>query len=218
MKQNNEKSLKNIGIQFFADEPAPTEPPADPDPPAPTEPKPAEPPATKTYTQEQINTMMANEKRTARQAIFKELGFEFKDDKSYKEVLKGIKQTLDAGKTQAQLDAEAKATAEAAQAEAESKAAMLEIKVEALSAGANPKYLDDLIALVMTKVSDTNTPKMVLEALKPQYPVFFDGDEGSSGTGSPTNPRRVQNNGQDGLGKRLAKAHKTTVKSSYFKT
>ena len=94
MKLNERNTLRGIGLQFFADPPA--DPPAD----QPTDP-PSDPPAGKSYTQEQINNMMANEKRTARQALLKELGFDIKDDQNYKDAIKNIKATLDASKTRA---------------------------------------------------------------------------------------------------------------------
>ena len=197
--------------------PAPTEP-TPPAPPAPAEPPaPADPPAGKTYTQEQLNTMMANEKRTARNAILKELGFDIKDDKNFKDTMKNIKDTLDAGKTQAQLDAEAKAAAETAKAEAETKAAKLEMKVAALAAGVNPEYLDDIIVLAQAKVSETNTVDKVMEEFKTKYPAFFKESSGGSGTGSSTNPPRKPPAGTEGLGQRLAKVNKPAAKSSYFK-
>lgn len=179
----------------------PTEPPAPPTPP--TEPS-AEPTSGKTYTQEQLNSMMANEKRTARQAILKELGFDIKDDKNFKDTLKNIKATLDAGKTQAQLDAEAKA-------------AKLEMKVAALAAGVNPEYLDDTIVLAQSKVSETMPVEKVMEEFKTKYPSFFAEASGGSGTGRSNNPPRKPPAGTESLGQRLAKVNKPTAKSSYFK-
>ena len=93
MKGTNKSELKNIGLQFFADPPA-NDPPASPpasDPKTQTPPTPTEPPAGKSYTQEQLNSMMANEKRTARQALLKELGFDVKDDKGFQDTLADIK-------------------------------------------------------------------------------------------------------------------------------
>ena len=57
----------------------------------------------KTYTQEQINSMMAAEKRTARNALLKELGFEGIKDENYKDTVAGIKKTLDAVKPSSSL-------------------------------------------------------------------------------------------------------------------
>lgn len=225
MEQNNRETLKGLGLQFFAD-PAPTEPPADPKPadpqpnpnPAPADPKPADPATGKTYTQEQLNTLMANEKRTARQALLKELGFDLKDEKGYKETVANIKKTLDAGKTQQQLDAEAKTRAEQEAAEERTARMKLEMKVAALTAGVNPEYLEDVITLAQTKVTDTMPADKVFAELKTKYPTFFGESSGGSGTGNPTNPARNKGgNASEGLGQRLAKANKPVAKSSYFK-
>ena len=175
----------------------------------------------KSYTQEQINSMMANEKRTARQAILKELGFEVSDDKGFTTTMAEIKKSLDAGKTQQQLDQEAKKTAEAKQHEAEAKAATLELKVAALAAGVQADALDDVITLAQAKVSETMPIDKVLADLKTKYPALFGEAQGASksGTGNPNNPARNKAGTQgDSLGKRLAQTNKTTAKSTYFKT
>lgn len=216
MEENIRDPLKGIGLQFFAE--PPTEPPAEP----PAEP-PTEPPAVKTYTQEQLNSMMANEKRTARQAILKELGFDIKDDKSFKDTLKGIKATLDAGKTQAQLDAEAKAVAETARAEAEKRALLAEAKVEVLSAGCKPEYLDDVITLALKRVSDDKNLAAVVKEMKEdsKYLAFF-GEYGSSsgdkGTGGGSGFRKKGGLEKKGnLGSRLgAQVVNNTAKNPYF--
>lgn len=168
------------------------------------------------YTQEQLNTMMANEKRTARQAFLKALGIELKEGEKYEDAIKRVKTTLDAGKTQAQLDSEAKKAAETARDEANAKASRLEMQVAALKAGVNPDSVEDVITLALGKVNDNTTIEQVLTSLKEKYPAFFGEDKGSSGTGGSTNPKRKQSAGAEGLGQRLAKAHKTSVKSSYF--
>jgi hypothetical protein len=211
MKQNERDSLKHVGIQFFA------ESSEDPEPAPQPEPAPIETPAGKTYTQEQLNSMMANEKRTARQALLKELGFDIKDDKDYRNTVKSIKDSLDAGKTQQQLDAEARSAAETAQAQAEAKATRLEMKVAALSAGVNPEFLDDVIVLAQSKVSEDMPVDKVLAEFKTKYPAFFKESSSNSGTGRPNNPARKGTAGTEGLGKRLAKSNKPSEKSAYFK-
>ena len=218
MKQNK-KNLLRIGLQFFAD--PGTEPGTEPQPgadPGATEPTPATPPEGKTYTQEQLNALMANEKRTARNAILKELGFDVKDDKGYKATMADIKKTLDAGKTEQQLDKEAAQNAQAAQAAAESKAAALEMKLAAISKGVKPEYVEDVIALITPKISETNTIENLLEDYAKKYPVFFGEGSNDSGTGSSINPPKKTAGGES-LGQRLAKSHKsnTTAKSTYFK-
>lgn len=222
-----QNTLKHIGLQFFADPPAPPAPPTPPaeppEPPTPpTPPVPPTPPKGTEYTQEQLNAMMANEKRTARQALLKELGLaevDVKDDKTYKAALAEVKKTLDAGKTQAQLDAEARKTTEADLIAERAKNAALAAKIAAIGAGVNPKFVDDVIVLANTKVTDTNTLDKVLESFKTLYPTFFDASETDPGTGKPIKPPRKPPNPGESLGQRLAKQTKSTApqKSSYFK-
>lgn len=168
------------------------------------------------YTQEQINTMMANEKRTARQALLKSLGIELKEGEKYEDAIKRVKGTLDAGKTQAQLDAEAKTKAEDERDEANKKVSDLETKVAALSVGAKPESLDDVITLAQAKVSSGKTIEDALKELKEKYPVLFGESDKNNGTGNSTNPPRKGAN-TEGLGQRLAKNSKHSVKSTYFK-
>ena len=170
----------------------------------------------KNYTQAQINAMMANEKRTARQAILKELGFEFKDDASFDETIKGIKSTLDAGKTEQQRDKEAKDKAEGEAKDANARAAAAEMKVSALTAGVNPTRLDDMILLAQAKIAKGQTADQAFADLKKDYPDAF-GTEASGGTGSHVNPAKKTGDDGESRGARLAKQNKAPAKSSYFK-
>ena len=169
------------------------------------------------YTQEQLNTMMANEKRTARQALLKSLGIELKEGEKYEDAIKRVKSTLDAGKTQAQLDAEAKTKAEGERDEANKKVSALETKVAALSAGVKPESLDDVITLAQAQVLAGKTLEDALKNLKEKYPVLFGEADKNNGTGSPNNPARNKGGNTESLGQRLAKNSKHTVKSTYFK-
>lgn len=169
------------------------------------------------YTQEQLNTMMANEKRTARQAILKSLGIELKEGEKYEDAIKRVKTTLDAGKTQAQLDAEAKTKAEGERDEANKKVSALETKVAALSAGVKPESLEDVITLAQAQVLAGKTLEDALKNLKEKYPVLFGETEKNTGTGNPNNPARNKGGNTESLGQRLAKNSKHAVKSTYFK-
>lgn len=170
----------------------------------------------KTYTQTQINSMMANEKRTARQALLKELGFDVKDDQSFADTVAGIKKTLDAGKTQQQLDQEAKNKAEGEAKDANARAALAEMKVSALVAGVKPDRLDDMIILAQAKIAGGQKADQAFADLKKNYPDAF-GIESSGGTGNHVNPANKSGNDGENRGTRLAKQNKTSVKSSYFK-
>lgn len=204
----HKSKLRNIGLQFFAE---PGGDPGNQDGDSGNQGNQG-----KSYTQDQINTMMATEKRTARQALLKELGFEVKDDKSFKDTLKSIKDTLDAGKTQAQRDKEAKEAAESERDEANSKVNNLQLRIDALSAGVKADCLDDAITLAKTHITEENPASKVFEEFKEKYPMFYGESSGGRGTGNPNNPPR-HNNGEEGLGKRLAQASKPVTKSSYFK-
>ena len=173
----------------------------------------------KHYSQQELNNLLANEKRTARNALLKELGFDIKDDKSYKDTVSNIKKTLDAGKTQQQLDKEAKEEAEAARGEAEGKVADLELQVAALKLGVNPEYLDDIIALARPKIDENHPLDKVMEELKKRYPDSFGAGSPDKGTGNPANPKRHSSKDNPGsYGQGLAKANgKSSAKSSYFK-
>lgn len=170
----------------------------------------------KNYTQAQINAMMANEKRTARQALLKELGFEVGDDQSYTTTVANIKKTLDAGKTQQQLDQEAKNKAEGEAKDATARAELAEMKVSALTAGVNPKRLDDMIILAQAKIVKGQTADQAFADLKKDYPDAF-GAEASGGTGSHVNPAKKTGDDGENRGSHLAKQNKPSVKSSYFK-
>lgn len=170
----------------------------------------------KNYTQAQINSMMANEKRTARQALLRELGFEIGDDQSYQTTVANIKKTLDAGKTQQQLDQEAKTKAEGEAKDANARAALAEMKVSALTAGVKPDRLDDMIILAQAKIAGGQQADQAFADLKKNYPDAF-GVESSGGTGSHVNPANKTGNDGENRGTRLAKQNKTSVKSSYFK-
>lgn len=172
--------------------------------------------AGKTFTQEQVNAMMANEKRTARNALLKDLGYEVKDGAKVADVVATVKGILDQGKTQQQLDKEAKENAESAKVAAESKAATLQAQVDVMKAGVKADYVDDAITMLLPKVTEEKPLTKLLEEYKTKYPVWF-GEGSSSGTGSPTNPPRGKGGETGGMGKRLAQTNKTQAKSSYFK-
>lgn len=173
------------------------------------------PAGSRTFTQEEVNSMMAGEKRSARAALLKELGYEVKDGK-YTEVIGTIKGILDQGKTQQQLDKEARDKAEGDKTAAEAKAASLQAQVDVMKAGVKPDYVDDVIAMLLPRVTEAKPLSKLLEDYKTKYPAWF-GEAGSSGTGSATNPPSKGTNQDGAMGKRLAQSINGPAKSSYFK-
>lgn len=169
----------------------------------------------KTFTQEQVNAMMAREKNSARSAILKELGYEVKDGK-YQETVSAIKGILDQGKTQQQLDQEARQKAEGDLTAERNRANNLQAQIDAMKAGVKPDYVDDAIALLSPRVTDDKPLSKLLEESKTKYPNWFGESGGSNGTGNSTNPARNKGNESGSMGKRLAQSNKSASKSSYF--
>ena len=170
----------------------------------------------KTFTQEDVNRMMANEKRSARSALLKELGYEVKDGK-YAETIATVKGILDSGKTQQQLDQEARTTAENSLAAEKSKTSALQARVDVMTAGVKPEFVDDAIAMLLPQVTEQKPLSKLLEEYKTKYPAWYGESSGSGGTGNSTKNGRNTGGTQSGLGKRLAESNKSAAKSSYFK-
>ena len=170
----------------------------------------------KTFTQEDVNRMMANEKRTARSALLKELGYEVKDGK-ITETIATVKGILDSGKTQQQLDQEARTTAENNLAAEKSKTSALQARVDVMMAGVKPEFVDDAIAMLLPQVTEQKPLSKLLEEYKTKYPAWYCESSGSGGTGNSTKNGRNTGGTQSGLGKRLAESNKSAAKSSYFK-
>lgn len=170
----------------------------------------------KTFTQEDVNRMMANEKRTARSALLKELGYEVKDGK-ITETIATVKGILDQGKTQQQLDQEARTTAETNLAEERSKNSALQARVDVMTAGVKPEFVADAIAMLLPQVTEQKPLSKLLEEYKTKYPAWYGESSGSGGTGNSTKNGRNTGGTQSGLGKRLAESNKSAAKSSYFK-
>lgn len=208
----NEKSkLKGIGLQFFAEGGEGGEPGAggaggNPDNGGSGGPggKGGEGGGTqtKTFTQEEVNRMLANEKRQGRQAALKALGLDPND----KDAEKKAKAILDTQKTQAEKDAEALTTEKNARAEAEAKALAAERKLAVLTTGCKAEFVEEVFALASAKVNDSTDFEAALKAVKEKCPAFFEG-ESDPGTGGGQGHRRKKTETKSGaLGSRLAQS------------
>lgn len=168
----------------------------------------------KTFTQDEVTQMMAKEKRQGRAQILKELGFENSEDAkkaitNYNEYLKT--QKSDTELMQEQLENEKKA-----RSEAESKFLTVQNKMTALNQGVKTEYVEDILQLASSKVTQEKSFDDVITEMKAdtKYSSFFKVE--NQGTGNnPGNKSKVVN--AEGLGARLAasRSNKNT-KSSYF--
>lgn len=176
----------------------------------------------KTFTQEEVNRMMAKEKREGKLSVLKELGVE--DVKNAKEGLKKYQEYLDAQKTEAQRAQEEAQRLAEEKAELEKKALMADLQVSALKSGIKADFLDDAIILAQNKKTDNTTYEDIFNELKQTYPNFAGTatTPAPKGTGNMPKPTAGQQQATaDDYGKRLAEARlaqKTvTNKGNYFK-
>ena len=186
-------------------------------------------PAGKTFTQEQVTKMMTKEKNQGRAAAMKELGIDPKDTKA----MVMVKALLDSQKTDEQKDAEKLSAEAAALAEAEQRAVKAEAKAEAMQLGVQPKFVEDVVTLALSKLTDDGDLKTLIGELKIKYPVWFEESEedgkddkkdkkkvGQKGTGSSikdADKKKGAGDEEKGLGARLAAQRKSAApKSSYW--
>lgn len=156
----------------------------------------------KQFTQTEVSRMMANEKRQGRNAAFSELGIDPNDTAT----MNMLKAFLSAQKTPEQQNAEQLQAQQIKNAELEHKAKVAEAKAEALMMGADPQYVDDIITIAVSKVTETTDIKSVLTEMKTKYSVWFGGQQNGTQTGNQNggngnNQNRQQNQtGQNGTG------------------
>lgn len=182
----------------------------------------------KTFTQEQVNRMMTREKNQGRNAVYKELGIDPNDQKAVAQ----FKEYIVNQKTEEQKAAEQKAEESAKQAENERRIVVAEAKAEAMMMGVKKQFVEDAVALALSKMTDDNDIKTILGELKTKYPVWFgeDADDdkeedkkgktGQKGTGSSVKGvDKGTKKGEEGksLGARLAAQRKSNSnKASYW--
>lgn len=140
----------------------------------------------KTFTQDQVSRMMTREKRQGMAAVYKELGIDPKDTKA----VAMVKALIASQKTDEQKAAEQQAENDAKAREAEERAVKAEIKAEAMVQGIKREFVDDMVALVMSKKTDDSDVKTLIGEYKKKYPAWFedgsddDDDDGKAGKGA----------------------------------
>lgn len=182
----------------------------------------------KTFSQAQVTRMMTREKNQGRAAALRELGIDPNDKKA----ISLVKALIDSQKSEEQKAAEKAAEEASKVSEAEQRAAIAEAKAEAMMAGIKKQYVEDAVALAMTKVSDEHTLKDIFAEFKTKYSIWFDDDAeddddddkakkdvGKKGTGSSIKTsKELSGKGKkdDNLGARLAAQRKATSSKKSF--
>ena len=173
-------------------------------------------PQTKTFTQEDVNRMMAAEKEQGRRSILKELGVE--DITSAKDALQKYQEHLNSQKTELQQAQESQAKLQSEYASAIARANKAENCITAMRLGANSESLDDLVTIATSKVTEGKTFEAVLTEMKSNsaYAGFFTSSVGT-GNGGMKNENVPQGNSSVDLAKSLAEKSINKQKSNYFK-
>lgn len=214
-----ENSIKTIGFQFFAEGSEPGKG-SENTPESPPSGNPDQGKDGKTFTQEEVNRLLKSERGSAKKSLLRELGVD--DAKTAKEGLEKYREILDKDKSEADKARDGLSAESKARAEAEKRALMAEAKVEALSAGCSPEYLDDLITLALGRVTDDKDLSTVIKEMKgdSKYQAFFNMDHTpeDKGTGGGGGYRRKPSSDKKGsLGSRLGEqVAKSAGKNPYF--
>lgn len=176
----------------------------------------------KTYTDKELQAMMAKEKKQGKNAgkneLMKELGIE--NLAEFKKNLEDFNKYQEDKKTESEKQNDKLNSANSDKTKAEQRAKVAEAKLDAIKNGVNPKYVDDVISIALNKVDDDNTLEDVIEGMKETHKFYFsDNDEGEDTKGTGTNPKNKKVPTKvGGIGERLAKtkAGAGTTKSLYF--
>lgn len=168
----------------------------------------------KTFTQAEVNALMAKEKDQGRRAILKELGVT--DVKSAKDGLDKYKEYIESQKTELQKAQDAVGQAEKDKIDLQQQLNDSNQRLTVLMSGCNPNSVTDVCVLARARVTESVTFEQAIEKIKSEYPDMFSGEAQSRGTGSNVSPQNKGTGTAKGFGQRLASQHKTEAKNPYF--
>lgn len=179
----------------------------------------------KTFTQTEINKIIAKEKRLGKTAVLKELGI----DPANKDAVEAVKKFIEEQTRATQIPAEV--LQEQAKAKAlEQKLFEAETKLQIMRLNVSSKYVDEMIVLVNSKLRQNGIEEPeqsdivdIINEYKVKLPSWFEGEEDKNntnkgkGTGSAIGAGSAgSSDGVKDIGKRLAEKRKTSSKSSFF--
>lgn len=140
----------------------------------------------KTFTQSQVNNMMAKEKNEGRRAMLKALGFSSEEEA--KKAIEIYNSFSKLGKSDGEINKDDVDKANKAKDESISRAETAEFKLACYESGVNKDYIDDVLTIAKTKLTDGKDFDAVLKEMKKdkKYSMFFstNNDSGANGTGS----------------------------------
>lgn len=165
---NLEGKLLRLNLQTFADEVPPGDnPPAD-TPPSDTPPVDTQP--TKTFTQDDVNSVAAKEAKKAQEKLLKQLGIT--DFENAKEGMKKFQEWQESQKTEAQKQMERLQELETNFQSAQEAKSNLEMQVAVLSAGVVKDYAQDVAALAKNYMTEEVDINQAVQMVVDKYPHF----------------------------------------------
>jgi len=167
------KNRLPLSLQLFAEDPAPVSGNSGSDNPAPA----------KTFSQEDVNAIVARESKAAVEKLLKEVGIAPEGD--YKAAMKAFKQWQDSQKSELEKATGALSAVEKAKAEAEAKVSALERQIAAISKGIPADKADKYIKLAEAYVNEKTDFAAALELALKDFPIPEKGVAGSGANPAP---------------------------------
>lgn len=204
MKNEVVKKMLPLNLQFFAEEDKPDG--GEDNKPDESE---KQEPDVKTFTQDEVNSLLASTKKEAKKNVLSSLGF--KSEAEAKNSISMLNKLLD--------DESADNSEDNKESENEKRALAAESKLTCLLAGVDKDSIDDVIAIANKKVTQEKDLSKVLEEMKEEkrYSSFF--CEDNKGTGSDPGHSGNADDNSDSYGKRIASMNKSSSsngKSNFF--
>ena len=177
----------------------------------------------KTFTQSEVNRLMAKEKKEGKKSVLKSLGFN--SEKEAQDAFNLLKALTDSQKTEEEKAKEKEIEGKVSKEieDAEQRAMMAEAKLSCLTNGVGKDSIDDVLAIALPKVTDDEDLESVIQKMKKEkrYSSFFESNGSSDGTGNPPghsgNSKGSKSTNWE-YGKRIAESNKkdNKQKQSYF--
>ncbi len=161
--------------------------------------------ASKTYTQDEVNALLAKEKRQGKNSVLKALGLQSVDEG--KAAIEAAQKAANANKTAEEVAAEALNAEKTARSKAESDLTVAQRTIAVMKAGFKPEYVDDVVAIASVKVTEDKDFDAVIEDMKKTHQFYLvEQKKEDPGTGTPVAgfKKTEKNSTEKSYGQRLA--------------
>lgn len=169
----------------------------------------------KTFTQEDVNKLLAREKRKGKASVLKELGLNPED----KDAIANLKKILGEHQTDGEKKDKALKDAQDTASKETIRANKAEQKLKVLMAGCQKDFVDEVTAMALAKVDEDTDFDAALEAVKKKMPACFGEEEedNDKGTGRAQGHKKQKNAKPGSFGASLAEGLTTNTTNPYFK-